>query len=1139
MNSARSIFWLALLLQALPFARTAEAAKQPPNILLIMTDEQCADAMSCAGNPHVKTPAIDSLAQRGVRFTETYCTSPVCSPSRGSFFTGLFPHQNAVTENGKRIRADLKDVCIANLLAAKGYDCVYAGKWHLGKSNTLSEAELQQHPYRVIADSNDTRISDACTEYLAEEHKSPFFLVASYTNPHDICLWGMGIDKGWQKTPVPEVSLEQCPPLPANHTIPATEPTVLRDFYMSRHTEYDSFDDEKWRRYLNAYYWMVETVDAEIGRLLHALRANGLEENTLVIFTSDHGDGAATHHWFGKCTHYEESARVPLIVACPGVTSGGRVDSKHFISNGPDFYATALDYAGAAIPSGCQGKSLRGLLEGTGAAADWRDQVVSEIWIPGNSPKRGEGWKSAWGRMLRTADFKYAIYDRGEHREQLIDLRKDRLEMKNVVDDPEYSEILADHRQRLAAWREQTNDSQFQAGDETDKTPVISRVIDASHYFRKFPRLPAGRNTSIQKAPAPVLAEVSEREFGKAKITKCWLNLDEMWDYRTRQYDFDYQIGVHKYDDVEEKHPETWGGVKETNVHFHDYLQAFGEHSDAVMLTIRRYERDILNKHLGVTMEDWREIFRNAVVHYRHVCPNLRYIEVCNEYALSGFIGCNAEEYYRFYKAAYQAVNEANDELGLEGAERILVGGPAVTGDVVGKMKLFFENYAKDTSPAKRIDFVSWHEYGKSYQATALREGEVQHWLAANKIPIDKPMFVTEHDPVHGKLGSHELNLVNGAGLVKSQYFTNVYSPEITLMPWVQYHVSEIQTQFMWFDGPNEPNTKAEELRMLPSGCSMKLLSMHQDWEIAVDNGLERDELVLASVQKDGLVVHAVNYGETRNVQIQLDKLPCVFTALKDGKFHFSKYVVDEMHSNGVAIPTYNGGPQQVAEGDVVVKNCSLTLTHRLLPTNGIVMWVLKPAEVGKPLTEPVASPFAPTASLLELASFDAAAAFDSAQAEPQTTIEKAGDSYRVAIEKCDERPGITFRAPTGAWATKNLAAIEATVKNTGKSTLHVHLVVDGPDADRTQRHNCKITSVNIPAGAEQVLSVPIAPTLPTPVEWLQAGKPKTFPYPETEGDSGYDLSQAVAISIYVYHPSQAQTYEVSKLTAVPAKPAK
>jgi len=669
------------------------------------------------------------------------------------------------------------------------------------------------------------------------------------------------------------------------------------------------------------------------------------------------------------------------------------------------------------------------------------------------------------------------------------------------------------------------------------KAPGITRTIDASQYFRHFPKLPAGRNTSIQKAPAPVLAELSEREFGKAWITKCWLNLDEMWDYRTREYDFNYQIGVHKYDDVPDKHTETWGSVKETNVRFHDYLQAFGKHSNEVMLTIRRYERDILDGKLGVTMEDWKETFKKAVVHYRQICPNLRYIEVCNEYALKGFIGCTAEEYYDFYKTAYQAVNEANEELGLKNESRVLVGGPAVTGDIVGKMDSFFENFSKDSSADKRLDFVSWHEYGKSYHGTALREGQVQGLLDSYGIPKAKPMFVTEHDPVHGKLGTHELNLVNGAGLVKSQYFSSVYSPGMTIMPWVQYHISEIQTQFMWFDGPNEPDTRAEELRLLPSGCSMKLLSMHKDWEIVVDNGLDRDELVLASVQNDGLAVHAVNYGDTRDVRIQIDKLPQVFTALHKGKLRFVKYQIDENHSNGVADPSYSGGPQKVGEGMLTPENGSVTLTHPQLTKNGVLMWILAPEEVGAALSQPVSQPTRPLGAAARLPVFDVAKALDSAQAEPQTRIERDGSRFRVFVTKSDARPGITFPSPAGGWSMAGLNAIEANVKNTEKRTLHVHLALDGPDADRTHRKNCKITSETIPPGEEKTLVVPIVPVPPSPVEWLRAWKAKTFPYPESREKGGYNLAKANAISIYVYRPGQEYSYEVSGLHAIPDVP--
>jgi len=555
------------------------------------------------------------------------------------------------------------------------------------------------------------------------------------------------------------------------------------------------------------------------------------------------------------------------------------------------------------------------------------------------------------------------------------------------------------------------------------------------------------------------------------------------------------------------------------------------------MLTIRRYERDILDGKLGVTMADWKEIFKRAVVHYRRICPNLRYIEVCNEYALKGFIGCNADEYYCFYKTAYQAVNDANEELGLEGNSRVLVGGPAVTGDIVGKIDLFLGNFSKDTSVDKRLDFVSWHEYGKSYHGTALRKGQVQRMLTRHGIPSEKPMFVTEHDPVHGKLGTHELNLVNGAGLVKSQYFAGVYSPGMTIMPWVQYHIREIQTQFMWFDGPNQADTRAEELRLLPSGCSMKLLSMHKDWEIAVDNGLDRDELVLASVQNDGLVVHVVNYGETRDVQIQVDKLPEVLTALGTGRLRYTKYQIDETHSNGVADPSYRGGPQVVGKGVLAPESGSLALKHPQLVKNGLLMWILTPEEMGAPLTQPVLNPSPPTGSVARLPVFTVAEALKSAHAEAEARIERDGSLYLVTVTKSDARPGITFAAPAGGWSVTGLKALQAKVRNTGKRTLNVHMVIDGPGADRTHRKNCKITSETIRPGVEKTLVVPIVATPPSPVEWLRGGGEKTFPYPESRGEGGYGLSTANAVSIYVYHPSAEYTYEVSRFRAIRREP--
>jgi hypothetical protein len=663
--------------------------------------------------------------------------------------------------------------------------------------------------------------------------------------------------------------------------------------------------------------------------------------------------------------------------------------------------------------------------------------------------------------------------------------------------------------------------------------PELRRTIDASQYFRPFPSMPAGRNTSIQKTPPPALAGLSEKEYGRPKITKCWLNLDEIWDYRTRKYNYNCLIGVHKYDGIKEKHGETWGGVKETNIPFHDYLQAFGTHSDEVMLTIRRYERDILDGKLGVTMDDWREMFRNAVIHYREICPNLRYIEVCNEYTLKGFIGCNADEYYSFYKTAYQAVNEANEELRLTGPQRVLMGGPAVTGDIVKKIDLFLENFSKDDSEGKCLDFVSWHEYSKPYQATALREGVVQALLAKHGLHSQLPMFVTEHDPYHPKAGSREYNLINGAGLVKSLYFSNVYSPNMTLMPWVQYHIGDIQTRFMWFDGPNKVDTKAEELRMLPAGCSMKLLSMHKKREIAVDNSLANNEIVLASVEKQGIAVHAVNYGESRKVDIRVNNLSEVFTAAGTERVKFIKYLIDENHSNAVTDPNYPGGIEKIDEGYLTPNKGELRLAHPELAKNGILMWVISPAKIGVPLNRPITKlpQFAKEAS--QPAAFNVTQALDCAVAEKDASIERDGTTYRVQVSKSMERPGITFRPPSGEWSMAGFKALQATVKNTSKHNLSIHLVIDGPMADRTHRKNCIISSVSIAAGASKTISTLLGAVPPRAVQWLMTGKSKALPATDAEGKSGFNGSRVTAISIYVYHPGSDFTYEVSDLQGI------
>jgi arylsulfatase A-like enzyme len=192
-------------------------------------------------------------------------------------------------------------------------------------------------------------------------------------------------------------------------------------------------------------------VDAHIAKVLDALREAGLEEETVILFTSDHGDLDAAHRLEHKSILYEEAARVPFIVSYQGVTAPGQVDTTHLISVGLDLIPTLCDYAGIDPPQRLLGRSVRPLAEGR-EPDGWREHVVAE---------------SRAGRMLRTARFKYNVYESGEHREQLIDLENDPGEMTNLAQDPDFQDVLNDHRRRLRNWVEET-------GDEIARPYIVS-----------------------------------------------------------------------------------------------------------------------------------------------------------------------------------------------------------------------------------------------------------------------------------------------------------------------------------------------------------------------------------------------------------------------------------------------------------------------------------------------------------------------------------------------------------------------------------------------------------------------------------------------------------------------------------------
>ena len=408
-----------------------------PNILLISTDQQSSSAISCAGNQDLRTPNMDLLAAEGVRFSRAYCTHPLCAPARSSYVTGRMPHETGVTSNKDPLRGALHGQTLGRLLGGAGYRCALAGKWHV-PGITPEEGGLE-----VLCGPRDDEIPEASAGFL-RSGREPFFLFASFLNPHDVCQ--LARSQPLPQGPVPgPASLAECPNLPANFEEPPYGPEILR--WVQAHTRRvyaaAGFTAEEWRRFRHQYFRIVERVDAEIGRLLDAVRDAGRWEDTLVLLTSDHGDGHGGHRWNGKTALWEEVIRVPLLARGPGVRGGGRVEER-LVSNGLDLVPTICEAAGAAAPADLPGRSLGPLLAGE-EPDDWRrDLVVETITGIGDGPGG-----PALARALVGERRKYSVYSLGRGREQLVDLASDPGEMVNLAVEARHGEELDACRERL------------------------------------------------------------------------------------------------------------------------------------------------------------------------------------------------------------------------------------------------------------------------------------------------------------------------------------------------------------------------------------------------------------------------------------------------------------------------------------------------------------------------------------------------------------------------------------------------------------------------------------------------------------------------------------------------------------------
>ncbi len=392
-----------------------------PNILFILSDQHRWDALGCAGNDQVCTPNLNKLARRGVMFSNCYAAQAVCSPSRASIFSGLFPTAHGVTDNIYGINDVTSSdnykmrVTWPGLLREAGYRTGYIGKWHLGEKAPSCFDEWYGwntgKPHWIgEPHSSDYRSdieADQAIDFLRRNRDLQFALCLSFYPPHT----------------------------------PYTAPEKFTRMYENKTLE------------PKEYYGAVSAIDWNIGRVLAELHRLGLSDNTVVIYTSDHGDHFGSRPGNAhKRGAYDDCARIPLIISAPKLFESGTVRSE-LVSN-VDLMPALLDMCGVDIPGGLHGTSLVPLL--TGQTVPWRSAVCVQ-----NREGNSEGVGAVQSRGVRTKNWKFlmreSLSDRAEHLRELYDHRTDPHE-HNTVYGKENAEVIGSLLLELDYWARSIKD---------------------------------------------------------------------------------------------------------------------------------------------------------------------------------------------------------------------------------------------------------------------------------------------------------------------------------------------------------------------------------------------------------------------------------------------------------------------------------------------------------------------------------------------------------------------------------------------------------------------------------------------------------------------------------------------------------
>ncbi len=453
MTRPQRLVLFALFISLLVVRSAVAADVTRPNIIFVLTDDQRWDTLGCMGNQIIQTPNVDRLADEGVVFDNCFVTTSICMTNRACIFTGQYAARHGVIDFRTQFTSEQLAQTYPALLKQSGYYVGFVGKWGVGKPPQglfdYDKAWPGQNKYFNTIDGKTVHLTGLmggqALEFLDTAPRDrPFCLSISFKAPHcqdghpDQFLYDPELESLYQDATIP----------PAKLSDPAffeALPEFLKTSENRRRWQLRFANPELYQRMMKAHYRLISGADREVGRMVAKLRQQGLDKNTIIIYTGDNGFYLGERGLAGKWYPHEVSMRVPLVVFDPRLPTAQRGTRREQPVLSIDLAPTMLAMADVAAPERMQGVSLLPLLEGK--TPSWRDEFFYEHLFKHSRIPRSEA--------VRTSQYKYIRYlDSQPLYEELYDLETDPDEAHNLAEKPEHAKTLDAMRAKWAAWRE-------------------------------------------------------------------------------------------------------------------------------------------------------------------------------------------------------------------------------------------------------------------------------------------------------------------------------------------------------------------------------------------------------------------------------------------------------------------------------------------------------------------------------------------------------------------------------------------------------------------------------------------------------------------------------------------------------------